>query len=251
MESDLLTTGQVAELCGVTPDAVLKWIKKGKIPATRTTGGHYRVSLDTVRTLGLARTGEATAPSAGIPIRCWEYFGGTGAPTDTCRKCFVYRARVDRCYEAADLGEAVGHNRRFCREDCGNCAFYRARKGLAIAVLVVTRDETLIRRLEKQTDGKKIGLRFARSGYECAAIIEAFHPAVVVMDSALPEVREGTLADSIRKDERIPGVKVVVARRRGDRLPAGKVRVPAIPAPFTAKQIEQIVDEQARPAGTA
>ena len=29
----------------VTPDTVLKWIKKGRLAATRTAGGHYRVAL--------------------------------------------------------------------------------------------------------------------------------------------------------------------------------------------------------------
>ena len=43
MSSLLLTTGKAARLCSVKPDTVLKWIKKGVLPATRTIGGHYRV----------------------------------------------------------------------------------------------------------------------------------------------------------------------------------------------------------------
>ena len=43
MSSQLLTTGKAALLCSVKPDTVLKWIKKGVLPATRTVGGHYRV----------------------------------------------------------------------------------------------------------------------------------------------------------------------------------------------------------------
>ena len=43
MSSPLLTTGKAARLCSVKPDTVLKWIKKGVLPATRTVGGHYRV----------------------------------------------------------------------------------------------------------------------------------------------------------------------------------------------------------------
>ena len=49
----LLSTGDVAKLFGVTPDAVLKWIKKGKLPATRTAGGHYRVTREACTALGL------------------------------------------------------------------------------------------------------------------------------------------------------------------------------------------------------
>ena len=40
---DLLWTGQVARLCGVTPAAVFKWIRAGALPASRTPGGQYRV----------------------------------------------------------------------------------------------------------------------------------------------------------------------------------------------------------------
>ena len=43
MASPLLTTGKAARMCSVKPDTVLKWIKKGVLPATRTMGGHYRV----------------------------------------------------------------------------------------------------------------------------------------------------------------------------------------------------------------
>src|SRR5215469_9819296 len=43
MPAHLLTTGDVARRCSVKPDTVLKWIKKGRLPATLTIGGHYRV----------------------------------------------------------------------------------------------------------------------------------------------------------------------------------------------------------------
>ena len=43
MRSVGLSTGEVARLCSVNPDTVLKWIKKGQLAATRTAGGHYRI----------------------------------------------------------------------------------------------------------------------------------------------------------------------------------------------------------------
>ncbi len=46
-----ISTGKAAELLSVTPDAVLKWIKKGKLPARKTAGGHYRISLDSIKDL--------------------------------------------------------------------------------------------------------------------------------------------------------------------------------------------------------
>jgi excisionase family DNA binding protein len=38
-----ITTGEAAALFGVEPDTVLRWIKSGYIPASRTPGGHYRI----------------------------------------------------------------------------------------------------------------------------------------------------------------------------------------------------------------
>ncbi|MBK5294232.1 MAG: helix-turn-helix domain-containing protein [Acidobacteriia bacterium] len=43
MRSEGFSTGEVARLCSVNPDTVLKWIKKGRLAATRTAGGHYRI----------------------------------------------------------------------------------------------------------------------------------------------------------------------------------------------------------------
>ncbi len=44
-KSNLLTTGQAAKLCEVTPDTVLKWIRKGRLRGGRTAGGHFRINL--------------------------------------------------------------------------------------------------------------------------------------------------------------------------------------------------------------
>ena len=40
----LLTTGQVAKLCGFSPSAVLQWINAGKLPAYSSPGGRHRVA---------------------------------------------------------------------------------------------------------------------------------------------------------------------------------------------------------------
>ncbi len=40
-----LTTGDVAKYCHVTPHAVAKWIRSGKLEAYTTPGGQYRVEL--------------------------------------------------------------------------------------------------------------------------------------------------------------------------------------------------------------
>jgi excisionase family DNA binding protein len=246
----LLTTGDVAKLCGVTPDAVLKWIKKGKLPATRTAGGHYRISRESCTALGLGtsswdevgdvivppRDGEQFAP------RCWEYFGRPGTPPETCRSCLVYQARVQHCYKLAELGEQAGHRCEFCRMNCMDCPFYRACHGMATTMLLITRDEALRRRLEMRIDAGKVSLHFARSGYDASTLIGTLHPAVVVIDSDLPELVEASLAESISRDARIPGVKIFVAQRQGEKEAGRKVPVPTIAPPFTAERIERLAE---------
>jgi len=41
-----LTTGQVARACQVSVVAVKKWIRRGKLKAFRTPGGHFRIAAD-------------------------------------------------------------------------------------------------------------------------------------------------------------------------------------------------------------
>lgn len=247
----LLSTGEVAKLCGVTRDAVLKWIKKGKLPAQKTPGGHFRVPRDACQ--GMVLEGPRPKPfatpagkaSQNGPLRCWEYFGEDGSPKEVCQSCLVYLARAQNCFRLAELGEESGHRLHFCRNDCRTCAYYRACQGLATEVLIITDDESLIQRLEARTDPKLVSLRFARSGYESSAVVSTFSPALVVMDTDLPEVRTGLLVDSILNDERIPAARVVVGCRRDHAGLFDQGQVLLVPAPFTAHELEKLAAEVA------
>lgn len=42
-DKDVLTTGDVAKALHVSPVTVKQWIKRGKLKATRTPGGHFRI----------------------------------------------------------------------------------------------------------------------------------------------------------------------------------------------------------------
>ena len=249
MDSELLTTGEVARLCGVTPDAVLKWIKKGRLAATRTPGGHYRVSRADCAALGIGE------PSASVPetgsddapnpheheIRCWEYFSADGTPRDACKTCLVYQARAQNCYKLAELGERAGHRRAFClTNSCEDCPFFRAGHGLATSVLVLTRDEGLRHRLTADVDGGRVALRFAGSGYEASTGIGDLCPAAIILDSDLAEVRDGTLLDAVRRDPRVPGVTIWVACRTGHEQAVSGLEVPWISAPFTGREVEEV-----------
>lgn len=261
MGSNLLTTGDVARLLGVTRDAVLKWIKKGKLPATRTPGGHYRVPREAC--YGFAR--DLSGDGASLPahselgtgsavgstlergeVRCWEYFSSGGAPRQACLNCLVYLARAQNCYRLAELGEEAGHSLHFCRTDCRECAFYRACQGLETEVLIVTRDEGLSHRIEKEAEANRISIRFARSGYQASATVSTFRPALVIMDSDVPEVREGHLARALLADERLPGVRVYVACREGHEAEVKDLGLPTVPAPFNGELVGRLAEELPR-----
>jgi excisionase family DNA binding protein len=255
-EPEFLTTGEVARLSGVTRDAVLKWIKKGKLQAIRTPGGHYRVPREALAELPtefftseLSKRGGGKEEKESEPVRCWEYFGDNGSPREACKSCLVYLARAQNCFRLAELGEASGHRLHFCRHDCRTCSFYRACQGLAMEVLIITKDEPMIRRLELQADPEKVSIRFARSGYEGSSVISTFSPALVLLDSALPEVRDRMLVESIARDERIPGVQVVVGCRKGDRAVVEGMDVLIVPAPFSADDLEELAQGVARAIG--
>lgn len=40
-----LAVGQVAALVGVAPKTVNRWVHQGRLAATRTAGGHFRIGL--------------------------------------------------------------------------------------------------------------------------------------------------------------------------------------------------------------
>jgi len=44
-ETDPLTTGQAAKYCHVSQATIINWIKKDKLRAYATPGGHYRILL--------------------------------------------------------------------------------------------------------------------------------------------------------------------------------------------------------------
>jgi excisionase family DNA binding protein len=44
-EIQTLTTGQAARYCCVSQATIINWIKKGKLEAYATPGGHYRILL--------------------------------------------------------------------------------------------------------------------------------------------------------------------------------------------------------------
>jgi excisionase family DNA binding protein len=245
MSSPLLTTGKAARLCSVKADTVLKWIKKGVLPATRTVGGHYRVEEQDLL-LVLSQDDGSESPTeetklCSRPMRCWEFMNNS--PGSECQGCVVYKAHASWCFRMAALVKGNGHEKRFCSGLCQECPYYRRVHGLPTNVLVITEDETLIQQLAKK-GMESLAFRFARRGYDASAIITVFRPALVIFDQAILESLGMALLDALATDPRTLGAKILVSVRKGSmgfRFHTGAVYA-TIEEPFTADEIVAIVN---------
>ncbi|MGA2269857.1 MAG: helix-turn-helix domain-containing protein [Bryobacteraceae bacterium] len=217
MSVSLLTTGKAARLCSVKPDTVLKWIKKGRLPATRTVGGHYRVeerdlfSVLSQEDPSTKRTDERVALCS-RPMRCWEYMNN--APGAECEDCVVYKVHATWCFRLVNAVHGAGHAKRFCGSPCQECPYYRRVHGLPTNVLVITQDESLIQGLARR-ESESVNFRFARRGYDASAIISVWRPAFVVFDQAILETLGVALLDALASDQRTLGARILVAVRKG------------------------------------
>ena len=215
--SNLLTTGQAAKFCSVTPDTILKWIKKGRLSGVRTAGGHYRIQPQDLQPLvASSRPDAQLAQCDPQKLRCWEYLGDRGAVKEDCRQCVVYRVRASRCFLMAGMEPEVGHSRLFCQSSCEDCVYYRRVNGLATNVLLITSDDELIERLATEGD-ESIALRLARNAYEASAIIHDFRPGFAVIDVEHLRAGRSELVDSLAGDPRVPGLRIILVAPPGTR----------------------------------
>ena len=258
---DLLTTGRAAKLCAVTPDTVLKWIKKGRLKASRTAGGHYRVALPDLRPF-MAGFGQQEDAVATVTVRapisshertvsaedatsCWEYLAGNGDTREECKQCVVYRVRATRCFLMAGLEGDVGHSKQFCKGSCDSCIYYQRLQGGTAPVLFITADQSLERQIECFEEGS-VTLRFARNGYEASALIQDFRPEILIIDlENLPDQGFGLL-DSIAADPRLPYVRVILvvplgALERVLQRPRHRLVVSVLEKPQVCGHIAEIV----------
>jgi len=211
---NLLTTGQAAKLCSVTPDTILKWIKKGRLNGVRTAGGHYRIERRALDPL-IVSPRPAESASRQLPecypksLRCWEYLSDRGSVRDDCQQCVVYRVRAARCFVMAGLEPEVGHARQFCQSTCEDCVYYRRVKGLATNVLLISSDDELIHQLTGEDDDS-VTLCIARNAYEASAIIQDFRPAFAAIDMERVTAGDTELLDSLSADPRVQGLRIIL-----------------------------------------
>jgi excisionase family DNA binding protein len=243
MPKELLSTGEAAELCSVTPDTVLKWIHAGKIPAHRTPGGHHRIPLEAIERFLEGGDPRADGSTAGKVLQyCWEFNSSSDDIPDGCRRCIVFRSRSRRCYELTSLPSDSGYVGVYCEGNCRECDYYRAVRGQPPKILVVTDRPALEESLEREGGHGGFKLEFADCEYRCSMLIERFRPDYVVIDCALGVERSGEFTRLLSEDPRIPFVRIVLAGNRKD-MPreCDRVVFAWIDRQFTEKTLSELI----------
>ncbi len=220
---EFLSTGQAAKLLGVTPDTVLKWVKTGRLPATRTPGGHYRLArADIDRQLESDKketsSGGESNPgsSAQSVLHCWEFYAQGGKVLSDCMDCLVFRARALRCYEMSNLPPETGYAGTFCKTSCTECPYYQEQVRRKAKVLVVTDSVRLREVVEADIGSSRLELEFASCEYDASTVVDWFKPEYVVLDCSRDQDRCGELCANLCSDPRIPEVRIILASPSGD-----------------------------------
>ena len=126
-KNNYLTTFQAAKLLMVTPDTVLKWIKSGKLAASRTIGGHFRIDREKVDSF--LSNNEITHKKSDEDVKkdidyCWEFYSDSGNIKDVCIDCIVYKAMAKKCFELSKISDELSESKRNCDVSCEECDFY-------------------------------------------------------------------------------------------------------------------------------
>jgi excisionase family DNA binding protein len=243
--SQLLSTGKVAEICSVSRDTVLKWVKSGKVPFYETPGGQYRVPRSALDAILKNRTATAISiRSETTAVYCWEYHASGGPVKEGCKACVVYRTRAQRCFDMAKLPGDIGFAGTYCETTCEVCDYYKLVHGRNLNVIVVTRDSRVSKRLKKADPSLGFNLQIVNSEYNCSLAIEDFRPDFVFVDNSLGALRRDTLISNLHADHRLPIVRVVLNHRPRN-LPKDleKMIFAYIKGPITGRALSRIVED--------
>jgi excisionase family DNA binding protein len=226
MANALLTTGQAAKLCSVTPDTILKWIRSGRLAAQRTPGGHHRIDRRDLATI--LRPVNDTRPTRrrngvvpGQQVRpfqyCWEYYAAAGERLPArCIECLVYQTRAERCYEVARRAPDAGNAGTFCTVSCEDCGYYRNVHAQSTNVLIVSGDLVLTRLLRREALDASFNLEVTDCEYTTSARIDTFRPDFAIVDCGLGSERSRDICRHLSVDPRIPFVRIIMAAGPGE-----------------------------------
>ncbi|MBI5117517.1 excisionase family DNA-binding protein [Candidatus Poribacteria bacterium] len=233
-------------MLSVTPDTVVKWIRRGKLKAMKTAGGHYRIPHDSVASLLPAARDIADnehMPSKRPPVPCWEYNAAAGKIKENCRSCLVFKAKGSRCYDVGRVLREKGEGATCCQTDCEECSYYREQRQRPINVLVFTDNALLRGILTKQASSTRFRFQFASCEYDCSLVVDSFRPEYVIVDCVTDLEKCEELCRHLACDPRIPGVEIILAVPRDKNIETNLVGgITVIEQPFCIADIEKRVE---------
>jgi DNA-binding response OmpR family regulator len=121
--------------------------------------------------------------------------------------------------------------------------------GKVANVLVVTNDRALTSNLLAGADGIGFNLEITDCEYSCSAIVNHFKPDFVIVDCLLGRQVSRRISHHLKKDPRIPYVRVVFAGGKEDFIRECDPEVFAqIARPFDVREIEECIQTAGRVA---
>jgi excisionase family DNA binding protein len=246
-EDQWVSTGQAARLCSVQRDTVLKWIKRGRLPAIRTAGGHYRISrldLEPLWTAGAGRRRRAAPEN--IARTCWEYMAAGGAMRSECRQCLAYHARATYCFRLREHPSLSAGILCWDRLACRDCPYYRRINGLPARVLILSADAAFCRAFEAGI--ADLDIQVARSPGEAASRMADWWPALVVLDVEAEPGGGPALLARLLADQPTVGCRFLYAVGGAGRPASPEGDVPGAPVvrevckPFGPADLRQILE---------
>lgn len=210
-DKEYFTTGETASHCGVTPNAVFKWVQEGRILADRTPGGHYRISRESL--MDFLKSRHIKKPGIGpkkLFQYCWEFHARFGKIQENCRKCVVYRSRAARCYELIEYAQEIGHFKLFCVNSCDDCDYYDMVHAEKISLLIISSREEIRSIIQSRSREFGWSIRFTDNEYHCSRIIESYRPDYIIFDcdNKLPCKIE--FVKNLGADLRIPMSRLII-----------------------------------------
>ncbi len=245
-----ISTGQASQLCSVTRDTVLKWVKRGKVQAIRTAGGHFRINEDSLKPYFANNFIDEQVIDKPVIEEysdgtsfCWEYHSSGGDVKDGCRECMVFKTRAEKCYLMAGLGKGTGFTGTFCKSNCYDCEYFNNMYKSDLNVLVVTENKELSNDLKRDIRGS-ITLKSSICEYDTSYIVQDFRPDFIIVDETLVKTQPDDLCRHLINDPRIHGAQIVLAI--SGTLPQERLLdgiCATINTPFTSCALEDCIDK--------
>lgn len=122
----VLTTGQAARCCFVSPDTIVNWIKAGRLTARRTVGGQYRIMLEDLHAFMQAEgmSPQEDPDASDQRPMCWQFHtqADAGKPGPSpCADCMAKHLGVRDCFKLMGLRPQSGRAHGNCEE----CAYFQ------------------------------------------------------------------------------------------------------------------------------